>query len=103
VLVHGASGAVGLASVQMAKATGMYVIGTAGTDNGLNIVKSQGADLVLNHREANYMETLRTHVPHGIDLVLEMLANVNLNKDLEILKAKKGRVAVIGNRGLVEV
>lgn len=103
VLVHGASGGVGTAAVQMARAHGMRVIGTAGTDDGVRLVREQGAHEVLNHREADYM----TKVPgltggRGADVILEMLANVNLDRDLDVL-APYGRVMVIGNRGRVEI
>jgi NADPH:quinone reductase len=86
---------VGIAAVQLAKAHGMNVIGTAGTDAGLNLVKNQGADLVFNHKEKSYMDKIKDLCPEGVDIVLEMLANVNLNNDLQILKWKKGRVVVI--------
>jgi NADPH2:quinone reductase len=103
VLVHGASGGVGSAAVQIARAQGMRVIGTAGTDEGLRLVREQGAHHALNHRDADYL----TQVPaltggRGVDVILEMLANVNLDRDLEII-APRGRVAVIGNRGRVEI
>ena len=103
VLVHGASGGVGTAAVQMARAHGMRVIGTAGTDDGVKLVREQGAHEVLNHREADYL----TKIPgltggHGADVILEMLANVNLDRDLDVL-APLGRVIVIGNRGRVEI
>ena len=56
VLVHGASGGVGVAAMQIARAHGMRVIGTAGTDKGLALVREQGAHEVLNHRDADYMQ-----------------------------------------------
>ena len=49
VLVHGASGGVGTAAVQLARAAGMMVIGTAGTEAGLKLVKEQGAHHAVNH------------------------------------------------------
>ena len=55
VLVHGASGGVGTAAVQIARACGMRVIGTAGTEEGLKLVRSEGAHEVLNHRDADYL------------------------------------------------
>lgn len=73
----------------------MKIIGTAGTQAGLDLVKQQGADFVFNHREEGYMEKIKSLFPDGIDIILEMLANVNLNNDLQILKFKKGRIAVI--------
>jgi NADPH2:quinone reductase len=103
VLVHGASGGVGVASVQMARAAGMVVIGTAGTEEGRRLVAEQGAHQVLDHRAPAYLEELlRITSGRGVDVVLEMLANVNLGKDLTIL-APRGRVVVIGSRGTVEV
>ena len=103
VLIHGASGAVGVASVQLARAHGMRVIGTAGTAEGLRLVREQGAHEALNHREPDYL----TKIPaltgnRGPDVILEMMANVNLDRDLDIL-APHGRIMVIGNRGRVEI
>jgi NADPH2:quinone reductase len=103
VLVHGASGGVGTAAVQMARAHGMRVIGTAGTAEGVRMVREQGAHEVLNHREADYL----TKIPaltggRGADVILEMLANVNLDRDLDVV-APHGRIMVIGNRGRVEI
>lgn len=103
VLVHGASGGVGLAAVQLARAAGLRVIGTAGTEEGLALVLAQGAHHVLNHRNANYLERLQELTcGTGVDVILEMLANVNLDHDLGVL-ATGGRVVVIGSRGRVEI
>ena len=103
VLVHGASGGVGTAAVQLARAAGMTVIGTAGTDAGLKLVKEQGAHHVLNHSTEGYLdELMKLTGGRGVDVILEMLANKNLAKDLTVL-AKKGRVVVIGSRGTIEI
>lgn len=103
VLVHGASGGVGLGAVQMARSHGLTVIGTAGTAEGLALVKAQGAHHVLNHRDADYLQqVLPLTGGRGVDVVLEMLANVNLDRDLELM-ALGGRIVVIGNRGRVEI
>jgi NADPH2:quinone reductase len=103
VLVHGASGGVGIASVQLARAAGMTVIGTAGTDKGRSLAAKEGAHHVLDHRAPNYLEEVVALTGgQGADVILEMLANVNLGNDLKAL-AKFGRVVVIGNRGSVEI
>ena len=103
VLVHGASGGVGIAAVQMARAHGMQVIGTAGTEEGIRLVRDQGAHHVLNHRDPEYLHQMAPlSGGRGIDVILEMLANVNLDRDLELL-ARYGRIAVIGNRGRIEI
>jgi len=103
VLIHGASGGVGIAATQIARAHGLRVIGTAGTEKGLAMVRKQGAHEVLNHRDADYMNRIMPLTGgRGVDVILEMLANVNLDRDLEVL-ALRGRVMVVGNRGRVEI
>jgi NADPH2:quinone reductase len=103
VLVHGASGGVGVAAVQLARAHGMQVIGTAGTEEGVRLVAEQGAHHVLNHRTPDYVQQIGPLTAgRGVDVILEMLANVNLDRDLDLL-ARNGRVAVIGNRGRIEI
>ena len=103
VLVHGASGGVGIACVELAKAHGMIVTGTAGTERGLKLVTEHGAHHAVDHHQPNYLaEAARLTGGQGFDLILEMLANVNLGKDLGVL-SKFGRVVVIGSRGKVEI
>ena len=103
VLIHGASGGVGVAATQIARAADLTVIGTGGTDAGRKLVLDQGAHHVVNHRDPGYLDQiLRLTGGRGVDIILEMLANVNLGKDLALL-AKHGRVIVIGSRGNVEI
>jgi NADPH2:quinone reductase len=103
VLIHGASGSVGQAAVQLAVGAGLRVFGTAGSDEGCGLVRRLGADLVCNHRQSGYEdELLRASSGKGFDLILEMLANVNLEKDLDLL-GPKGRVIIIGSRGRIEI
>ncbi|HEY0459932.1 MAG TPA: NADPH:quinone reductase [Pyrinomonadaceae bacterium] len=107
-LVHGASGGVGTAAIQWAKNAGLTVIGTASSDEGRALVKEQGADFVFDHTGelsadgATYLsEILQATGGRGVDIILEMLANVNLQKDFDVL-AKFGRVSIIGNRGSLD-
>ncbi|PYS40838.1 MAG: NADPH:quinone reductase [Acidobacteria bacterium] len=103
VLVHGATGGVGVACVQFARAAGLTVIGTGGTEKGRALVAEQGAHHVLDHRASDYdKQLLNITEGRGVDLITEMLANVNLARDLTML-APGGRVVVIGNRGNVEI
>ncbi len=103
VLVHGASGGVGIAAVQMARAHGMTIIGTAGTARGMDAVRAQGADVVVSHKDPHYVDAIMTATDgRGVDVVLEMLANVNLDADLTML-ARFGRIVIIGSRGRVEI
>jgi NADPH2:quinone reductase len=103
VLVHGASGGVGVASVQMARAMGMTVLGTAGTQKGLELAKREGAREVFNHSKPGYQEEImKATGGKGVNVILEMLANVNLAADLKLL-ATNGRVIIIGNRGEISI
>jgi len=103
VLIHGASGGVGLAAVQLARGAGLTVIGTAGTERGCHVVQEAGAHHVLNHRDPEHFRSILEKTENkGVSVVLEMLADVNLAKALEIL-ALRGRVVVIGCRGNVEI
>jgi len=103
VLIHGASGAVGIAAVQLARAAGLRVVGTAGSDRGRQLVLAEGAHEVLDHTQADHFEkALALTDGRGYDVILEMLANVNLGRDLPLL-GKFGRVVVVGSRGPAEI
>src|SRR6516165_1625569 len=103
VLVHGASGGVGIAAVQIARSMGLMILGIAGTSTGLEIAKREGAHQVFDHHKTGYQEEiLKATGNRGVDIILEMLANVNLANDTKLL-ARDGRVIVIGNRGEVTI
>jgi NADPH:quinone reductase len=102
-LVHGASGGVGVAAVQLARAAGLRVIATAGSEQGRQLVLEAGAHEALDHHDANHLaKTGELTCGLGVDVILEMLANVNLGDDLGAL-ATGGRVVVVGSRGRVEI
>ena len=102
-LVHGASGGVGTAAVQFARAQGLTVVGTASTDKGREMVKKEGAHFVFDHTKAGYAdEIMKATGGTGVDVILEMLANVNLATDLKLL-AQNGRAVIIGNRGEITI
>jgi len=103
VLVHGASGGVGIAAVQICRAHGMTVIGTAGTERGMQAVREQGAHVVLNHKESGYFDEIpKATGGRGVDVILEMNAHLNLDKDLPLL-SRSGRIVLIGSRGRIEI
>ena len=104
VMIHGASGGVGIAAVQLARWKGLWVIGTAGTEDGLELVRANGAHFAVSHRAALYLDQIREAAGggRGPDIILEMLANVNLDQDLDLI-ARRGRVVIIGNRGRIEI
>jgi NADPH:quinone reductase len=102
VLIHGATGGVGIAAVQLARSANLNIIGTGGSEEGRNLIMNEGADYVLDHRAEGYLDdVMKITEGRGVDIILEMLANVNLQKDFEVL-AMYGRIAVIGNRGSLD-
>ncbi|XP_072296443.1 quinone oxidoreductase [Eucyclogobius newberryi] len=103
VLIHGASGGVGVAACQLSRTLGLKVLGTAGTPEGLKLVLNNGAHLAFNHREDGYTDKITEATGGaGVDVIVEMLSNVNLDRDLKML-AYGGRVAVVGSRGPIEI
>jgi len=103
VLIQGASGGVGIAAVQLARAAGLHVVGTASSERGRKLVADEGAHQVLDHSAPDHFEkALALTNGRGYDVIIEMLANVNLARDLQIL-AMDGRVVVVGNRGTIEI
>ncbi|XP_069837548.1 quinone oxidoreductase-like [Dendropsophus ebraccatus] len=103
VLIHGASGGVGIAACQIARAYGFKVFGTAGSQEGLNLVLQNGAHKVFNHRDKDYIEKIQEAAgEEGVNVILEMLSNVNLSNDLKLLSFG-GRVIIVGCRGSIEI
>ncbi|XP_069795530.1 quinone oxidoreductase isoform X1 [Narcine bancroftii] len=103
VLVHGASGGVGIAACQIARAQGLKVLGTAGTAEGMCLVEKNGAHKAFNHREAGYTDQIKDYTGgRGVNVIIEMLSNVNLSNDLKLL-SNGGRVIIVGCRGSIEI
>lgn len=103
VLVHGATGGVGVAAVQIARNRGMTVIGTGGSEEGRQMILEQGAHHALDHHAPDYLqEVTQLTGGRGVDVTLEMAAHLNLGKVLAAV-APAGRVVVIGSRGPVEI
>lgn len=103
VLIHGATGGVGIAAVELSHARGLRVIGSGGTDAGLKAAREHGAEVVVNHRTAGYADEIMAATGgKGVNLVIEMAAHINLDRDLGLL-AKHGRIVVVGNRGRTEI
>lgn len=99
VLIHGASGTVGTAAVQLARTAGVTIIGTAGSESGMDTIKAQGAQFALNHHSEDYLQQISQITQgRGVNVVLEMVANANLNKDLGVV-AVDGRIVVVGSHG----
>ncbi|MCK7488908.1 MAG: hypothetical protein MZU79_00645 [Anaerotruncus sp.] len=93
VLVHGGSGGVGTAAIQLARAAGMVVLATAGTERGLAHLAAHGRRARLQSQHAGLHRSDHGRRPRacGVDVILEMLANVNLNRDLGLLATEGPR------------
>lgn len=103
VLIHGASGGVGVAACQLSRALGLTSLGTAGTPEGLKLVLNNGGHLAFNHREDGYTDKIMDATEgRGVNVIVEMLSNVNLSNDLQML-AYGGRVTIVGSRGPIEI
>jgi len=101
VLIHGGSGAVGTAAIQLARAAGLTVVATAGSAKGLSLLTSLGAHHAIDHSQPDYRDAIKAAAPGGPNVVIEMLANVNLAHDAELL-APRGRIVVVGSRGSLD-
>lgn len=73
VLVHGATGGMGMAAVHIARCVGARVIGTGGSDEKLEVVRQQGADHVVNYsKEPKFREAIKSITGgHGVDVVFD--------------------------------
>jgi NADPH:quinone reductase len=99
VLVHGGSGSVGLATVQIAADRGALVIASASTEEGRRLALAQGAAHAVDHTDpAHFAEVLGLTGNRGVDVIAEMRSDLNLGADLRLL-AHAGRVVCVGNRG----
>lgn len=99
-LVHGASGGVGVAAVQMGVALGMEVIATASTAQGRQRALEDGAIAACGHDDLDAI--LAATAGRGVDLVIENAAHRSLGSVLGVL-APEGRVVVVGSRAPVEI
>lgn len=103
VLIHGASGAVGIAAIQFARQLGMKIIATASSEEGQLLAAEQGAEQVLDHTDPDHYSLIRDFSSGaGVDVILEMMAQQNLADDLKALK-QGGRVVLIGSRGTIAI
>ncbi|MEC0371277.1 NADP-dependent oxidoreductase [Paenibacillus chibensis] len=90
ILIHAGSGGVGTFAIQMAKQLGAFVATTA-SDKGYDLVKSLGADLIINYKKENFEEMLT-----GYDAVFDTLGGAALDKSFRILKPGGQIVSISG-------
>jgi NADPH-dependent curcumin reductase CurA len=95
VFVSAAAGAVGSAVVQIAKAKGMSVIGSAGGKEKCDFVRSVGADQVIDYRAAPLLKSLRQAAPDGIDVYFDNVGGSHLDAALAAAR-NNARFAICG-------
>ena len=92
VIVHGASGNVGMLALQFAKGRGARILATASGKDGIQFVRRLGADLAVDGKRSNITSAARDFAPGGVDAVLAFAGKKNLTRCLDALR-KGGRVA----------
>jgi putative PIG3 family NAD(P)H quinone oxidoreductase len=98
-LVHGGSGGVGTAAIQLAKCAGARVFVTAGSPDRCQACLELGADAAFNHRQDDFSAaTLDATDGHGVDVVLDCIGASYLDRHLDVL-APYGQLVVIGLQG----
>jgi len=99
VFVNGGAGGVGACVVQLAKATGAFVVTTGGSDESLELCKKLGADLALDYRAPNLDDQLRAFsLPHGgIHLWIETQREPTLDRTISLM-APRGRIVLMAGR-----
>ncbi|MDS0476911.1 NADPH:quinone reductase [Natrinema sp. 1APR25-10V2] len=102
-LVHGASGGVGHAAIQVAAQAGSYVIGTAREGDPASLARSLGADAVIDYRTDDLASRLKDAADgRQLDVVLEPHADSHLEADLARL-TRGGRVVIIGEESSIKI
>jgi len=98
-LVHGGSGGVGTAAIQLAKESGVRILVTAGSDERCRRCRDLGADIAINYRDQDFEAVcLEATGNHGVDVVLDCIGGPYLEKNLRVL-VSEGRLVVIGLMG----
>lgn len=96
VLVHGGSGGVGTAALQIARALGARVATTAGGPQRSQRCRDVGAEVVIDHRAQDFVEVVRDVTDgRGVDVVLDVIGGAYLERNVRAL-ATGGRLVVIG-------
>lgn len=102
VLVAGGAGAVGNAAIQLARWAGATVVTTVSGDEKAALATAAGAHHVVNYREGDLVEKVRSIAPDGVDLVVEVAPAQNLRTDLRLIRPR-GTIAIYANNGGDEV
>lgn len=100
ILIHGATGGIGLSAIQLARARGANVIATAGTPAKRDLLRLLGVRHILDSRSLDFADEVRRLTDgQGVDVVLNSLAGEALVRSLEVLRPG-GRFIELGKRDI---
>ena len=102
ILIQGGSSGIGVTAIQLAKAMGVKVIVTAGTDDKCEACLALGADHAINYKACDFQtEVMRLTDGQGVDVILDMVAGSYVAKEVECLR-EDGRLVIIAVQGGVK-
>ena len=97
-LVHGGAGGIGSFAIQLAHRLGARVITTAGSADKLAACAALGADVVINYRDQDFVEVVRSETDGGVDVILDNMGAKYLDRNIDALRTQ-GRLVIIGMQG----
>jgi putative PIG3 family NAD(P)H quinone oxidoreductase len=99
VLIHGGASGVGTHAIQVARALDARVAVTAGSQPKLDLCAELGAEIVINHRDEDFVQRVRAETDGaGADVILDIIGAAYLDRNVDAL-ATEGRLIVIGMQG----
>ena len=102
VLIHGGASGIGTHAIQVARALDSRVAVTAGSTSKLDLCSELGAEILINHRDEDFVERVRKETNgSGADVILDIIGAAYLDRNVDAL-ANDGRVVVIGMQGGVK-
>jgi NADPH:quinone reductase len=102
VLVAGGAGAVGNATVQLARWAGATVVTTVSSEEKAGLARAAGALHVVNYRDTDAAKEILAVAPDGVDIAVEVAPAQNIGIDLEVVRVH-GLVSIYANNGGDEV
>ncbi len=99
-LIHGGGSGIGTHAIQLAKAAGVRIAVTAGSQKKLDACAALGAELLINYNKQDFVEVIKQEIG-GVDVILDMVGAKYLEKNIDALN-RNGRVAIIGMLGGVK-
>ena len=96
-LIHGGGSGIGTHAIQLAKAAGVRIAVTAGSQKKLDTCAALGAELLINYNEQDFVAVIKQDIG-GVDVILDMVGAKYLEKNIDLLN-RNGRIAIIGMLG----